>query len=98
MKRSIFRSATSRKDLLQILLYIRQGNARAARAMMARFHRALEVLSDFPGAGAERSELGRGLRSYPLGNYLLFYRATRTELRLVRVLHGARDLRRIFRR
>jgi len=33
------------------------------------------LISDFPGMGAMRDELQAGLRSYPIGDYLLIYRA-----------------------
>ena len=37
-------------------------------------------------------DLGHGLRSYPVGRYVLFYRFDDTVLALVRVIHSARDL------
>jgi len=37
-------------------------------------------------------DLGGHLRSYPLGNYILFYRYDAKKLELVRVIHRARDL------
>ncbi len=33
-----------------------------------------------------------------VGMYLLFYRPIRDVIELIRVLHGARDLRKVFRR
>jgi toxin ParE1/3/4 len=41
----------------------------------------------------------KGLRMLPLPkfkNYLLFYRPTSERLEIVRVLHGARDVRTLF--
>ena len=40
-----------------------------------------------------------GLRSFPVGNYLVFYRplAEGDGIAVIRVLHGARDLRHHFR-
>ena len=96
MNRKIIRSATSRSDLVEILAYIRRDNPRAARDLLRRFTDRLKFLSEYPGAGAARPELGRGLRSFPVGNYLLFYRATARSLELLRVIHGARDLRQLF--
>ena len=57
---------------------------------------ALELIASMPGAGAERSELQAGVRSYPVGKYLIFYRVVSDEIQLLRVVHGARDLRRLF--
>lgn len=33
-----------------------------------------------------------GLRSFPVGKYLIFYRLIDGGLEIVRVLHGARDI------
>jgi toxin ParE1/3/4 len=45
--------------------------------------------------GANRDRLGSGLRSFPVGNYLVFYRTVPDGIELVRLLHGARDLSRL---
>jgi toxin ParE1/3/4 len=40
-----------------------------------------------------------GMRSWPIrgfGNHLVFYRPTDDGIEILRVLHGARDLRRVF--
>lgn len=40
-----------------------------------------------------------GIRQYPIRgfkNYLIFYRATESEVEVLRVLHGARDLEAIL--
>ena len=51
-----------------------------------------------PLMGPARPELGRDLRSFPVGDYLLIYRPVKEGIELVRVVHGARNLRRIFKR
>ena len=50
-----------------------------------------------PGLGPERPELGKGLRSFPVGNYLIVYRPANDGIHLIRVVHGSRNLRRLFR-
>ena len=42
--------------------------------------------------GRERSELLPGMRSFPIGRYLIFYRIVEDTLQVVRVLSGYRDL------
>jgi len=56
------------------------------------------MLAENPLAGRVREELAPDVRSFPVGNYLLFYRPTQNGVELIRVLHGARDLRRLFKR
>ena len=43
------------------------------------------------GAGP-RSDIVPGVRSFPVGNYLIFYRETGQGIEIIRVLHGARNL------
>lgn len=45
-----------------------------------------------PGLGRQESKLAPNLRSFPLGNYLIFYRPIEDGIAVVRVLHGARDI------
>jgi toxin ParE1/3/4 len=42
--------------------------------------------------GAVRDELIPNLRSFPVGNYLIFYKPLPDGIEVLRVLHGARDL------
>jgi toxin ParE1/3/4 len=92
----VFWSRRSRSDLVDILLYIRRDNHSAARRFYLQLTLMLQHLADHPMMGASRPELGRDLRSLPHGNYLVFYRPRKDGIELARVLHGARDLRRIF--
>lgn len=53
-------------------------------------------LSRQPGLGRRREELAAGLRSFPVGRYVIFYLQVQDCLRIVRVLHGARDVDAVF--
>lgn len=85
-------------DLREILLYIREHDPRAARRLLDQFNARLDLLGRFPEMGAARPDLRKGLRSSPVGNYLVFYQPTKKAVDVVRILHGARNLKRIFRR
>ena len=54
----------------------------------ARFH----ILAEQPLLGRSREELAPGMRSFPLGRYVIFYEVLRDGIEIVRVLHGSRDL------
>jgi len=43
-----------------------------------------------------RDELAPGLRSLPVGNYVVFYRGREGGIEVIRVLHGARDIDALF--
>lgn len=58
----------------------------------------IEMLSAFPRSGRSRNELGRQMRSFPVRNYVLYYRTTVTKGEIVRVLSGAMDVNAIFKK
>ncbi len=84
------------KDIDEILLYISADNINAAIAFNDRLINCFELLADNSKIGRERTELKQDLRSFPEGNYLVFYREWSGIVAIVRVLHGARDLDEIF--
>ncbi len=47
----------------------------------------------FPDSGLSRDQLGKGLRVVFHKVYAIYYTYNETELTLVRVLHGARDVK-----
>jgi toxin ParE1/3/4 len=54
------------------------------------------LLADHPRIGRRRPDLRAGLRSYPAGDYLIFYRLEGPDVLILRVLHGSRDIRALF--
>ncbi|HLP91141.1 MAG TPA: type II toxin-antitoxin system RelE/ParE family toxin [Nostocaceae cyanobacterium] len=46
--------------------------------------------------GRSRYELLPGLRSFPVGSYLIFYFPINQSIEVIRVLHGARDIAKLF--
>jgi len=65
--------------------------------MVDRFIETFDSLADMPGMGRQREELAPGLRSFPVGNYLIFYQIEEDIIRIVRVVHGSRNIRKLFR-
>lgn len=84
------------KDIDEIVLFIAADNLDAAIALNDRLTNRFEMLADSPKIGRERPEIKEDLRSFPEGNYLIFYREWAGIIAIVRVLHGARDLDEIF--
>jgi toxin ParE1/3/4 len=52
-----------------------------------------ETVQDHPEIGPRRDQLAEGLRVHFHRDYALYYRFTDTEVIIVRVVHGARDVR-----
>jgi toxin ParE1/3/4 len=46
--------------------------------------------------GRRREELLPGLRSFPIGNYVVFYREIKDGVDIIRILRGSRDIEAIF--
>ena len=91
MSLRITRRPRAREDLLEVWSYIADDNETAADRMLDRIEQKLHMLADNPRAGRERSEVAEGLRSAPVGNYVIFYRVAPDALTVVRVLSGYQD-------
>ena len=75
--------------------YIGDRNPAAAARLTDRFEAECRRLARDPGIGQPRPDLAAGLRFFPVGNYLFFYRASGEGIQVIRVFHGARDYRSI---
>jgi toxin ParE1/3/4 len=90
-------TAHARTDLQEIHSYIAKDNPAAARCFVERLRTKARQLADTPGIGRSRAEdLRPNLLSFPVGQYVLFYRAQPDGIVLVRVIHGSRDLPSLF--
>ncbi len=79
-------------DLEEIWWYIAQDSPQNADRFLDRIEERCLALSDFPQIGTSRNDLKPGLRSQPVGNYLIFYFPLDGGIDIVRVLHGSRDI------
>jgi toxin ParE1/3/4 len=85
------------RDLVEIGDFIARDNPVAAAQFVALLEQRCSLLAVHPLAGRARDELIKGLRSLAYGRYVIFYRAIEDGAEIVRVLHGARDVRRALR-
>jgi toxin ParE1/3/4 len=92
----VFQAPQAELDLLEIWLFIAEDNEPAADRLIRRIAARCEELAEDPKIGRERIELGQSVRSWPVSNYLVFYRPRPDGIELLRVLHGARDLEALF--
>jgi toxin ParE1/3/4 len=72
--------------------YIAQDSPDHADRFLDRLEERLLALADFPKMGRSRHDLQAGLRSQPVGNYLIFYFPLADGIEIVRILHGSRDV------
>jgi toxin ParE1/3/4 len=93
---NIVRTPAAKRDLAAITDYIAAENLTAALGFYDEIDRLLNMIAQYPEMGEAVDHLSPGLRRFTLGNYLLFYRHVDEEIELIRVLHGARDIDRLF--
>ena len=80
------------RDLHAIWDFIAQDNDAAADRLLRLFDEKLRILSDTPGIGKSREDLGPGLRSFTVGENVLFNQAKAGGILLVAALHGRRNI------
>ena len=83
-------------DLFEIWDYIAGDSFKQADKMSAEFNRVFLLLAQNPEMGRTRDELKEELRSFAVGNYIIFYQSLQEGIQVVRVLHGAMDIPEIF--
>lgn len=88
--------ADAKADLVSIHKYIAQDNRPAADRVIDKLRETFRALAAHPLMGELRPELAPNLRSFCVGNYVIFYRSARGSVEVARVIHGARDIRAQF--
>lgn len=83
-------------DLEEIWLTIALDNPSAADKLLRRIATKLERLAEFPDMGSSRPEIAPSAKILVEGNYLILYEPAGNDIEVVRVIHGARDLRDLF--
>jgi plasmid stabilization system protein ParE len=86
-------------DLAEIALNIAQDNPTAALRVMESARNTFSLIGNHPGVGRLRTFSQSGVRSLPISdfsNYLVFYLPQRDHIRIVAVIHGARNLKPII--
>ncbi|HET9535820.1 MAG TPA: type II toxin-antitoxin system RelE/ParE family toxin [Mesorhizobium sp.] len=92
MARRIRVRPRARADMLEIWKYIADENEAAAEKVLGRINDVFVLLVSQPEAGRCRPELSETVRSFPVGNYIVFYEVRDASLDIVRVLSGYRDI------
>lgn len=85
-------SSAAQHDLEEIADYIARDNPRRALSYIGEIRERCRDITAFPEAAPLRQEFGPGLRMVPFGRYLIFYTVHPGEIRIERILPGARNL------
>lgn len=96
MIRGVDVTPSAEQDLDEIWLTIAADSVDRADKFVDTLTDRFVALSKSPRMGRPRNELADGLRSLAFRNYVVFYSYRDRHLLIERVLHGARDLKRIL--
>ena len=83
-------------DLLDIWDYIADDSLDRADDFLDRIEGKLLTLAQNSGLGRKRPDLLPDLRSFPIGNYVVFYQQIEGGIDVIRLLHGSRDIEEVF--
>lgn len=84
-------------DFDEIWNYIAQHDPAAADPVENDIHNAIRMLVRWPGMGHRRSDVSDDrYRFWSVGNYVIAYRVEAKKVVVVRIVHGARDFRKLF--
>jgi len=102
MSRQVIVHGAARFDAIDIAYFIAEDSLESSVFISEALDGAFELLAEFPGVGVSRDYDNpklRGMRMWPIPdfpNYLIFFQADNSELRVLRILHGARDIQSLF--
>ena len=89
-------TSQAQSDLDDIWLFIAEDNTKAADSILDLLLSKFITIATQPSIGRSRDELRPGIRGFPVGHYVIFYRNTPEYIEIIRVLHGARDIENVF--
>jgi toxin ParE1/3/4 len=94
--RKIEFSERALSDLEEIWVYFSETGEETADKVLKQITEKFPKLLKFSQLGKERNDLLIGLRSFPAGKYIIFYRETGSGIEIVRVIHSSRDITQVF--
>lgn len=84
---------SAQADLDQIWLFIARDNPDVANQFLNRLVNRCQSYANQPLLGEQRRELGSDVRCFSIGHYVVFYLPQAEGIQVIRVIHGARDIR-----
>jgi toxin ParE1/3/4 len=93
-------SADAKRDLRDIKAYlVVEAGTKVSRNVLIGLRAAMDLLARMPGIGHARHDLtDENVRFWSVYSHLVVYEHEVRPIRIVRVLHGARDLESLFAR
>jgi toxin ParE1/3/4 len=88
------RAPEARAELDNIWSYMAResGNAATADAIIDAITERFYLLTQYPRLGRARDDLRAGLRSFPVGQYVIIYAIEDEDVQILHVFHGKQDI------
>src|SRR4051794_2882312 len=81
-------------DLAEIVDHVARQSPQNALKVFDKIHQAARKLADMPGMGHRREDVtDKAVLFWPVYSWLIIYRRDTKPLNILRIIHGARDLR-----
>jgi toxin ParE1/3/4 len=102
MSRRVVRRPAANRDLIDCFVYIGRDSEESATRFLRAAEETFFDLAAMPGMGVATSFINseiRNLRRWRIRdfeNFLIFYRPFDDGIEVIRVLHGAREIERLF--
>jgi toxin ParE1/3/4 len=85
-------SEDAERDLDEIFLYwANRASLEAADRVIDRITERFSLLGEHSDAGNDAGDIAAGVKCFPAGKYLIYYRKTRRSTDILHIFHGARD-------
>ena len=85
------------RDIERIWQFIARDSPTAANRVEDELHTAMKHLASHPGAGHRRADISdERYQFWPIYSYIIAYRCEANTLLIVRVIHGARNFRKVL--
>jgi len=85
-------SENAEQDLEEIFIYwANRANLEVADRIIDRITERFWLLGEHPNAGKLARNIAPGVKCFPAGKYLIYYRNTRRGTDVLHIFHGARD-------
>jgi toxin ParE1/3/4 len=85
-------SEDSQRDLDEIFAYwANRASLETADRVVDKITERFWLLGEHPDAGKPAVDIAAGVKCFPAGKYLIYYRKTRRGTDILHIFHGARD-------
>ena len=90
-------SREASRDLDEIFLYwAKRAGLKIADRLIDGITERFWLLGEHPDAGRRSDDIAVGVKCFPAGKYLIYYRKTREAIDILHIFHGARDKEKAF--